>query len=335
MSKKEKPIRRTTVGGQALIEGIMMRGVTKSAMAVRTKEGKIDVEIWDLPERKWYQKCPFVRGIFNFVLQLKDGMKYMNKSMEKSGYLDDDEENENPSKFEQWLDKVLGEKAAEIVGGIGAFLGIALAIVLFVFVPTWAFTGLQALLGDTDISAFRSLFEGILKILIYVGYLALTSLMKDIRRTYEYHGAEHKTIAAYEAGEELTVENVKKHRRFHPRCGTSFVFLVLAVSILVTTLVPINSENFVEWFGVAKFAADMMRIVCKLILLPIIVGISYELIKIAGRYDNPITAIISAPGLALQRLTTKEPDAEQIECAIAAIKPVLPDEGKEGQEDKW
>lgn len=331
MSKREKPIRRTTVGGQALIEGIMMRGVSKSAMAVRTKSGEIDLEVWDLPEKKWYQKCPFVRGIFNFVLQLKDGMKYMNKSMEKSGYLEDEEE-EEPSKFEKWLDKALGKNAVEIIGAIGAVVGVVLAAVLFMFVPTWLFTGLQALFGETDISPFRSLFEGILKIAIYVAYLWLTSLMKYIRRTYEYHGAEHKTIATYEAGEELTVENVKKHTRFHPRCGTSFVFLVLAVSILVTSLVPVNSENFIAWFGVTKFVADLLRIVCKLLLLPIVVGISYELIKVAGRYDNPVTAIISAPGLALQRLTTKEPDDSQIECAIAAIKPVLP---AEGEDDKW
>ena len=331
MSKREKPIRRTTVGGQALIEGIMMRGVSKSAMAVRTKSGEIDLEVWDLPEKKWYQKCPFVRGIFNFVLQLKDGMKYMNKSMEKSGYLEDEEE-EEPSKFEKWLDKALGKNAVEIIGAIGAVVGVVLAAVLFMFVPTWLFTGLQALFGETDISPFRSLFEGILKIAIYVAYLWLTSLMKYIRRTYEYHGAEHKTIATYEAGEELTVENVKKHTRFHPRCGTSFVFLVLAVSILVTSLVPVNSENFIAWFGVTKFVADLLRIVCKLLLLPLVVGISYELIKVAGRYDNPVTAIISAPGLALQRLTTKEPDDSQIECAIAAIKPVLP---TEGEDDKW
>lgn len=258
-------------------------------------------------------------------------MKYMNKSMEKSGYLEDEEE-EEPSKFEKWLDKVMGEKGAEIIGAIGAVVGVVLAAVLFLFVPTWLFTGLQALFGETDISPFRSLFEGILKIAIYVAYLWLTSLIKDIRRTYEYHGAEHKTIAAYEAGEELTVENVKKHTRFHPRCGTSFVFLVLAVSILVTSLVPVNSENFIAWLGVTKFVADLLRIVCKLLLLPIVVGISYELIKVAGRYDNPVTAIISAPGLALQRLTTKEPDDSQIECAIAAIKPVLP---AEGEDDKW
>lgn len=328
---KEKPIRRTTVGGQALIEGIMMRGVSKGAMAVRKKDGTIDVEEWELPRQKWYQKCPFIRGIFNFVLQLKDGMKYMNKSMEKSGYLDE-EESEEPSKFEKWLEDKFGDKLVSVITFIGGFLGVALAIVMFLFVPTWLFTGVQALFGDTDISAFRSLFEGILKIVIYIIYLWLTSLMKDIRRTYEYHGAEHKTIAAYEAGEELTVDNVKKHTRFHPRCGTSFIFLVLAVSILVTSVAPINSESFIAYGVSSKFLADLLRVVCKLILLPLVVGISYEIIRIAGRYDNIVTKIISAPGLAMQRLTTREPDGKQIECAIAAIKPCLP---KENEDDKW
>ena len=331
MAKREKPLRRTTIGGQALIEGIMMRGVSKGAMAVRKKDGTIDLEEWDLPERKWYQKCPFVRGIFNFVLQLKDGMTYMNKSMEKSGYLED-EEDEEPSKFEKWLEKTFGKSIVAVISVIGAVLGVALALLLFLFVPTWIFTGIQALCGSVDISPFRSLFEGILKIGIYILYLWLTSLMSDIRRTYEYHGAEHKTIATYEAGEELTVENVRKHTRFHPRCGTSFIFLVLAVSILVYSIVPINSEMFIAWFGVGKFVADLMRIACKLILLPVVVGISYEVIKIAGRYDNIATRIISAPGLAIQRLTTREPDDPQIECAIAAITPCLP---KEGENDQW
>lgn len=331
MSKREKPIRRTSVGGQALIEGIMMLGPKTGAMAVRTKDQGIYTEEWEIPEKKWYQKCPFVRGVFNFVAQLRTGSKYLNKSMEKSGYLDE-EEDEPPSKFEKWLDEKCGKKLTAVISVLGAVLGTALAVVLFIFLPTWAFTGIQSLVGDTDISPFRSLFEGVIKIIIYILYLWATSLMKDIRRTYEYHGAEHKTIATYEAGEELTVENVKKHLRFHPRCGTSFIFLVLAISILVTSLVPINSEYFVEWWGVGKFVADMCRVVGKLLLLPITVGLSYELIRIAGRYDNVLTRIISAPGLAIQRLTTKEPDDGQIECAITAITPCLP---KEGEDDKW
>lgn len=330
MSKREKPIRRTTVGGQALIEGIMMLGPKTGAMAVRTKDQSIYTEEWEIPEKKWYQKCPFVRGVFNFVAQLRTGSKYLNKSMEKSGYLDEDE-NEPPSKFEKWLDEKCGKKLTAVISVIGAVLGTALAVVLFIFLPTWAFTGIQSLAG-TDISPFRSLFEGVIKIIIYILYLWATSLMKDIRRTYEYHGAEHKTIATYEAGEELTVENVKKHLRFHPRCGTSFIFLVLAISILVTSLVPINSEYFMTWWGVGEFVADICRVVGKLLLLPVTVGLSYELIRIAGRYDNILTRIISAPGLAIQRLTTKEPDDGQIECAITAIKPCLP---KEGEDDKW
>ena len=215
---------------------------------------------------------------------------------------------------------------------VASFLGVALALVLFICLPTWIFTGIQTLLGDTDISMFRSLFEGVLKIIIFIVYLWLTSKLKDIARTYEYHGAEHKTIATYEAGEELTVENIKKHKRFHPRCGTSFIFLVLAISILVYSIVPINSELFVEWWGVAKAVADLIRIGFKLLFLPVIVSISYEVIRIAGRYDNIVTKIISAPGLALQRLTTREPDASQIEVAIASVMPVIP-ENKEL--DKW
>lgn len=331
MSKREKPIRRTSVGGQALIEGIMMLGPKRGAMAVRTKDQSIYTEEWDIPEKKWYQKCPFVRGVFNFVAQLRTGTKYLNKSMEKSGYLDE-EENEPPSKFEKWLDEKCGKTLTAVISVLGAVLGTALAVVLFIFLPTWAFTGIQKLAGTTDISPFRSLFEGVIKIIIYILYLWATSLMKDIRRTYEYHGAEHKTIATYEAGEELTVENVRKHLRFHPRCGTSFIFLVLAISILVTSLVPINSEDFMEWWHIGEFAADLCRVVGKLLLLPLTVGLSYEVIRIAGRYDNVLTRIISSPGLAIQRLTTKEPDDGQIECAIAAIIPCLP---KEGESDKW
>lgn len=329
MSKKEKALHKTKIGGQALIEGIMMQGADRGAMAVRKKDGTIYVEEWELKKKKWYNKAPFIRGVFNFIAQLTGGMKYMQKSMEISGYLDDEQE---PSKFEKWLMEKGGKGLTNICMGIGTVLGVALAVVLFMFVPTWIYTGIQALFPTTDISMFRSLFEGVLKIAIFISYMALTSLMKDIRRTYEYHGGEHKTIACYEAGEELTVENVRKHRRFHPRCGTSFVFLVLAISILVYSIVPINSEFFMLNFGVSSFIADLIRVGFKLLLLPVTVGISYEVIRLAGRYDNILTRIISAPGLAMQRITTKEPDDSQIECAIAAVTPVLP---KEGEDDRW
>lgn len=212
------------------------------------------------------------------------------------------------------------------------FSGVGLAIALFAILPTLIFTGIQTLFGDTDISAFRSLTEGIIKIALFVGYLWLTSLMKTMKRLYQYHGAEHKTIFCYEHGEELTVENVRKYKRFHPRCGTSFIFLTLAISILVYTLLPINSEMFIEAFGVSKLIGDMLRVCCKIIFLPIVVGISYELIRIAGKYDNVLTKIISAPGLAIQRLTTKEPADEMIEVAIASMKPVLPENAEDA---KW
>lgn len=298
-------------------------------MAVRKKDGTIYLEEWELKKKKWYNKAPFIRGIFNFVGQLTGAMKYMQKSMEISGYLD---EEEKPSDNENKAEKKDSKAFANFCMAIGTVIGIAAAVVLFLFVPTWIYTGIQALFPTTDISMFRSLFEGILKIAIFISYMALTSLMKDIRRTYEYHGGEHKTIACYEAGEELTVENVRKHRRFHPRCGTSFIFLVLAISILVYSLVPINSEFFMLNFGVTSFVADLIRVGFKLLLLPVTIGISYEIIRLAGRYDNIITRIISAPGLAVQRLTTKEPDDSQIECAIAALTPVLP---REGEDDRW
>lgn len=326
MKKEKNNIHRTSIGGQALIEGIMMRGVGKAAMAVRKKDGTIDVEEWAITSGKWYQKAPFIRGPFNFVLQMADGFKYISKSAEKSGMMDDD--GEELSRFEKWLNDKFGDKLMGIIMGIATVLGVGLAVVLFMFVPTWLFSGIQALFGETDISAFRSLFEGILKIVIFVAYLWLTSKLKDIARTYEYHGAEHKTIFAYEAGEELTVENIQKHKRFHPRCGTSFIFLVLAISILVYSIVQL----FIGWWGVSSFVADLIRVCCKLIFLPVIVSLSYEVIKIAGRHDNIATKIISAPGLALQRLTTREPDASQIEVAIAAVLPVIPEDK---ETDKW
>lgn len=326
-------IHRTKIGGQALIEGIMMRGIGKAAMAVRQKDGGIYLEEWAIKSGKWYQKAPFIRGSFNFVLQMIDGYKYMTRSAEKSGMMDDDE-GEEMSKFEKWLDDKFGDKLMNVVMAIAMVLGIALALVLFLFVPTWIFTGISALSGDfaPNLAPFQSLFEGVLKMIIFVAYLWLTSKSKDIRRTYEYHGAEHKTIFCYESGKELTVENVKGFKRFHPRCGTSFVFLVLAISILIYSVVPINNGTIMEWLGVTEMIATFVRIGFKLLLLPVIVGISYEIIKLAGRYDNVLTRIISAPGLALQRLTTKEPDASQIEIAIAALTPVLPDDK---ESDKW
>ncbi len=332
MSKKTDTDKKTRIGGQALIEGIMMKGVSTGAMAVRMKDGSIDVEEWDINDKKWYEKVPIIRGSFNFVKTLTEGYTYMTKSAEKSGMMEDDSDEEQ-TKFEKWLDDKLGDKLTGVIMGIAMVIAVALAVVMFLFAPSYIFTGIEYLAGDVDISGWRTVFEGVLKIAMFVGYMALVAQMKDIRRTYEYHGAEHKTITCYEQGKELTVENVRQMCRFHPRCGTSFIIITLLVSILVYMVVPITPDMFKEWLGIENDGlAILLRVVCKLILLPLVVGISYELIKLAGRYTNIFTKIISAPGLWMQRLTTREPDDSQIEIAIAAITPCLP---KEGEDDSW
>lgn len=320
--------KKTKIGGQALIEGIMMRGVSKAAMAVRMKDGGIDVEEWELPERRWYETTPLIRGSVNFVTTLIDGYKCMMKSAEKSGMMDDDG-SEEPSKFEKWLDDKLGDKLTGVIMGIAMVLGVALAIFLFLFVPSYLFTLLQSVV-PADISMWKATFEGVLKLVMFVIYMAIVAQMKDIRRTYEYHGAEHKTIACYEAGEPLTVDNIRRKKRFHPRCGTSFIIIVLLVSILVYSIVPLEPA---QWLGIENAAlGTLLRVVSKLLLLPIVVGIAYELIRLAGRYDNIVTRIISAPGLWMQRITTREPDDSMIEIAVAALTPCLP---KEGEDDNW
>ena len=306
MSEKNQQ-HKSKIGGQALIEGIMMNGVKKGAMACRLPNGEIDVEIWDKkPVTAWYRKTPLIRGIFNFVISMKDGYSCLMKSAEKQM---DDEETEE--------DEKLSDKAMNAIMGVVMVLSLVIAVGLFVFLPKWIVNFADVLTVNRFV---RSLAEGIIKIIIFIGYLAATALMKDVKRTYEYHGAEHKTIACYEHEEELTVENVKKYTRFHPRCGTSFIFLVLFISIFVNTIFRVS------------WASILLRVVIKIALLPIVTGIAYELIRLAGKYDNIFTKIISAPGLWIQRITTSEPDESQIECAIAALKACIP-ENKE--DDKW
>lgn len=307
--------KKSSIGGQALLEGVMMRGPEKEAMAVRLPDGTIDLEVWDLPKAKWYKKVPFVRGPVNFIGSMLDGYKCLTKSADKAMQGIEEEE---PSKFEKWLTEKLGDKLMAIVMVIASVLGVALALTLFMFVPSLVTKGIGLLLPLGDFA--KTCIEGLIKIGVFIAYIALTSLMKDIKRTYEYHGAEHKTIACYEAGDELTVENVKKHLRFHPRCGTSFIFIVLFISIIVFSVFRVPWE--VLW----------LRVLIKVAVLPIIVAIAYEIIMLAGRHDNIITRIVSAPGLWIQRLTTREPDDGQIECAIAAFKPCVPEDL---EKDQW
>lgn len=319
------PIFKTKIGGQALIEGIMMKGVTKSAMAVRLPNGEIDIEEWENKKPKWFNKAPFIRGIFNFLSSMKEGMDCMTKSAEKST----EGEEEELSKFEEWLSKKLGDKGTTVVMSIAVFIGLLLAIGLFFFLPTLIVSGIQLVVKANW--NYRPLAETVIKIGIFVTYIALMSKLNDIRRTFQYHGAEHKTIMCYEKRKELTVENIRKQPRFHPRCGTSFIFIIFIVSIVFYSLLPVGKDFFIA-LGLHNFLADLAWIAIKLLFLPVIVGISYEIIRIAGRYDNILTRIVSAPGLWMQRLTTKEPDDSQIEIAIAAVTPVLP---KENEDDSW
>ena len=317
---------KSKIGGQALIEGIMMLGPNTGAMACRLPDGSVDLETWDENNGRnapWYKKVPLVRGCTGFVTSLVKGYKYMMKSAEKQ--IPEDEEDEKDKKDKkseaaasEAVDGKNGKKeesAYDIVMYIGILIGVVMAFGLFIFLPKWI-VGLIP--GVKEHRFVRSLLEGIVKIVIFVLYMYLISLMKDIKRQFMYHGAEHKTIACHEAELPLTVENVRQQTRFHKRCGTSFIFIVLIVSIFVMCFVP--------------FTVTWQRIVASLVLLPLVVGVSYECIRLAGNNDNAFTRILSAPGLAMQRITTKEPDDSMIEIAIAALTPCIP---KDKEEDRW
>lgn len=307
---------KTSIGGQALIEGVMMRGVDRCAMAIRKTSGEIETEEFSVPSllhKKWYQKTPVIRGIFAFGENMINGYKCLMRSAEISGMTDLEEPE---SRFEKWLEKKLGEKVSSFVGVLAMILAVGLALLLFMVIPTAITNLLSKALPLSNL--LKTVMESVIKIAIFVLYLWATSLMNDMKRVYGYHGAEHKTIFCYEKGLDLTVENVKSMKRFHPRCGTSFIIITIIISILVMCFVP-------TW--------DMIyRVLTKIVLLPLIVGLSYELIKIAGRYDNIVTQIISFPGVMLQHITTKEPDDGMIECAITALNAVKTDNP---EDDKW
>ncbi|MBQ7728121.1 MAG: DUF1385 domain-containing protein [Clostridia bacterium] len=396
MSKKEKienekfcSVRKTSIGGQALLEGIMMRGPKKTALVVRNMQEEMVTEEWETPgnNRAKFFKLPFVRGIFNFFDSLKTGYKALMRSAEistldamtkkedepeekteteeKSPVPEDVQvseseqaEEETPAaeevetveeapeqevpapeteekkdknarrKVEVSEDEKLSKGQITAAMVIGVVLGLVLAIGLFIVVPTFAAKGILYLAGaqegEVSTQIWKSVIEGVIKIILLVGYVAAVALMKDIRRTYMYHGAEHKTIFCYEAGLDLTVENVRKMRRFHPRCGTSFMILMVLVSIFIGFFVP---STYIETApGVVN---TLIRALIKLALIPLTVGIGYELLKFAGRHDNILTKIISAPGVALQHLTVYEPTDDMIEVAIHSLKQVIPEDGSD------
>ncbi len=310
----------TSIGGQALIEGIMMRGPEKTAMAVRLPDGNIDISFLEFkPIREKYKVLgwPVIRGVVNFIESMIQGYKALMISADKSGFADLEEDKQDA--------KTEGEKTsvgAGILMGIASVLAVLLSVFLFMYLPALAFDGLNYITKGA-LNGLAPLFEGFIRIIILVVYMLLVSKMKDIKRVFSYHGAEHKTIFCYESGEELTIENVRKNSRFHPRCGTSFLILMLLVSIIVSFtisfLFPTLRDITILWVAV------------KILTIPLICGLGYELIKACGRYDNLLTRIISAPGMWLQRITTAEPDDSMIEIAIAALNEVKP-ENKEDAE---
>lgn len=305
----------TSIGGQALVEGILMRGPKKIEVAVRVPNGAIQAEDMDfVPLRDRYPilRVPILRGVAAFIESLMMGYKALQTSMEKSG-MNEIETTEEDSKLDQWLDKHLGDKMGTVVAGIGGVLGVILAVALFFFLPTLCFNGIQALGPGQDIAAWRSPFEGVFRLAIFVSYMGLMGFQSDIKRMFRYHGAEHKTIFCYEAGLPLTVENVRKQRRFHPRCGTSFMVLMILIGVLVGIFIP--------------FSNPFLRTAVKLLCVPVIMGLGFELIRYCGRHDNWLTKVIAQPGLWMQRLTVKEPDDSMIEVAIEAMKPVIPEDG--------
>lgn len=295
-------MKRCDVGGQAVIEGVMMRGNKGLATAVRTPKGKIEIDMKNIkPLTKKYKilGLPLIRGFFSLIDSMKTGMDCLNFS---ASFFEDDED-EEPSKFEKWLDDKLGDKANDLIMGVTMIISFVFAIGLFMLLPT----GIASLFKFTGVSNIgMNLIEACIRIVLLLGYMFLISKMKDIYRVFQYHGAEHKTIFCYEAMEELTVENVKKQPRLHPRCGTNFMFLIMIVSILI--------------FSLTGWGSLLERLLLRIILIPVVTGVSYELIRFLGKNNGKLSKIIAYPGLKLQLLTTKEPDDSQIEVAIAALK---------------
>ncbi len=313
----DKP-QKISVGGQALIEGIMMQGPKGAAMSVRLPDGSIETEelqVKHLRDKFKPAGLPLVRGIVNMVESLLFGFKCMEKSAEKAGIDDADANPEEMSKLDKWLSDHFGPKMMAVITGISLVLGMLLAFVLFTYLPSLIVDGADKYIFKNALKDIHPLFEGIMRMIIFVLYIWLVAKMPDIKRVFMYHGAEHKSIFCYEAGLELTVENVKKQKRFHPRCGTSFIFVILIISIFISSVLvlvfPGIDSNRAIWMAV------------KLAVLPLTVGIGYEFIKYAGKHDNIIVRILSAPGLFMQRITTQEPTDDIIEVGIEAIKAAL------------
>lgn len=310
MEKQTEKSRLGLVGGQAVLEGVMMKSGEDMSLAVRGEDGKIlttKEKFTSLRKKHKFFRIPIIRGCVNFVEMMMLSMNTLTKSMEMLGI----DEDEPETKFDKWLTEKMGDNMMKILSGIGMVLGVVLGVGLFLILPTLAVKGIDLLTGGAiTLGVLRSLIEGLVRMGIFVGYIALTGLLPEIRRTYEYHGAEHKSIACFESGMPLTPANAKKCTRFHPRCGTSFIFVMLILSIIV--------NSFLSWDTL------WIRMASKLLTIPLIVGLGFEYIMYAGKHCNIFTKIFSAPGLWMQRITTREPDESQLAVAITAILDAIP-----------
>ena len=321
---------KTMIGGQALIEGIMMRGPEKDAIVIRNSNGQLHTEVHPRKKNppKSVKTWPFIRGIFNFFDSQLVGIKALMRSAD----LAPEEMQEEPSKLDLWLEKKLSsETFQKVIVGIAMVMGVGLSVVLFFLLPMVISSFLDGVIHST---LGLNLVEGIIRMVIFLAYMILISRMSEMKRVFSYHGAEHKTIRCYEACLPLTVENVRAQTRLHPRCGTSFLLVVMVISILVFSVASSALLALVPSLAAMRGSAlyRVIMIAFKLLLLPVVVGITYEINRWAGRHDNRFTRIITAPGMWMQNFTTNEPDDSMIEVGIAAVSAVLPE--KEGS-DRW
>ncbi len=339
MSKESCPVTekfKTMIGGQALIEGIMMRGPEKQAVVVRNPKEGLKKKVETLKPKRGILTWPIIRGLVNFGSSMYNGVKALMWSAEESGMAEDEETDEAPSKLDLWLEKKLGsEKFMSVLITFSVILGIGFSLLLFFLLPMEAGNLFQRLTGCGVV--VQHLIEGLFRLVIFLIYMVLVSRMKDMKRVFSYHGAEHKTIRCYEAKLPLTVENVRPMTRKHPRCGTSFLFVIMALSILLFTVLSYVLNSIFPALAVlqqnSRILYNLLMMAIKLlVMLPLVVSVGYEINRFVGRHDNRFTRILTAPGMWFQNFTTKEPDDSMIEVAIAALTEVLPE--REGS-DKW
>lgn len=332
--KKEKEAlscRLNRVGGEAVIEGVMMKSGDRCATACRRADGSIAIaqrKFVSVRKKHKILNFPILRGFVSFIESMVLSFSVLGVSAELAGA----DEEVSESKFEKWLQKTFGKNIYDVIMALAGILGVALAIALFTFLPNQVAVWTEQLFR-INLGVYKAILCGVLRILIFICYIALIALMPDIRRTFAYHGAEHKSIACYEAGDALTPENAKKHTRFHPRCGTSFMFMMLLISIFVSLLVRILCERVIGWdfSAMTKNAtghnlSGLIYTGIGLLTLPVVMGIGFEFLMYAGKHNGRIIRALSAPGLWMQRLTTREPDEKQLEVALAALQAAMPEE---------